>query len=100
MKLTSVAIHLVAAVAAVSAAPSFLGLTSRQIPNHYNPGCDGTPAGSIAFANGFTITALNTSLPNANDTGVPLVVGAIAGGDGAELYSLSVCDPKHLSTAI
>ena len=91
MMLKGLVASLAVAVVAVLAAPSFIGLPSRQIPNSYQPGCEGAPAGSSAFANGFSITALNTSLPNANSTGAALVVGIIAGGHGAEFYSLSVC---------
>ena len=39
----------------------------------------------------FTLTALNTTLPNANSTGVPLVGGQNGATDGAEFEVLSVC---------
>ncbi|KAI5885544.1 uncharacterized protein SCHCODRAFT_01176499 [Schizophyllum commune H4-8] len=35
----------------------------------------------------FTLAALNTTLPNANDTGVPLVVGSQGGIHGATFYT-------------
>lgn len=79
---------LTAVAAAVSAAPSVL--RNRQGPSSYNPACEGTPAGSRAFVNDFRMTALNTTLPNANTTGVPLVIGSVSATTGAESYSLSV----------
>ncbi|KIP01532.1 hypothetical protein PHLGIDRAFT_349127 [Phlebiopsis gigantea 11061_1 CR5-6] len=78
---------LTAVAAAVSAAPSVL--RKRQGPSSYNPTCEGTPAGSRAFVNDFRLTALNTTLPNANTTGVPLVIGSVSATTGAESYSLS-----------
>lgn len=39
----------------------------------------------------FTLTALNTTLSNANSTGVPLVGGQNGATDGAEFEVLSVC---------
>ena len=75
-------------LAAVSAAPSLL--RTRQGPSSYNPACEGAPAGSRAFANDFSLTALNATLPNANSTGVPLVIGSIGATTGEESYSLSV----------
>jgi len=45
---------------------------ARQSPG---PSCDGLGSGAFDTASHFSITALNTTLPNANLTGVPIVYG-------------------------
>lgn len=70
----------------VSAAP-LTTLTSRATV----PWCDGL--GSTATdtpASNFTLAALYTTLPNANTTGVPLVLGQDGAITGASFEVLSV----------
>ncbi|OSD00303.1 hypothetical protein PYCCODRAFT_1371322 [Trametes coccinea BRFM310] len=43
-----------------------------------NPACDGLGPGAVDTTSSFTIGAINTTLPNANNTGAPIVV-VIAG---------------------
>ncbi|OSD00300.1 hypothetical protein PYCCODRAFT_1371414 [Trametes coccinea BRFM310] len=41
-----------------------------------NPACDGLGTGAFDTASSFTIGAINTTLPNANITGAPIVVNS------------------------
>lgn len=79
------AARLILLAAAVSAAPA---LKARQfIPG---PQCNGLGPAVFDVVNNFTLAAFNTSLPNANDTGVPLVLGQAGAIDGAEFKVFSV----------
>lgn len=73
------------AIAAVSAAPSTL--ESRDIWQ---------PCATNSLAD-FTLAAWNTSMPNANSTGAPLVLGYDSAVEGAEFYVLSVSRPYKLA---
>ena len=55
-----------------------------------SPSCDGLGGGAFDRVNSFTFAAYNTSLPNANTTGVPLVLGQAGAISGLELKVLSV----------
>jgi hypothetical protein len=68
------------------AATSLAIPTARQLPSgpcaHF--------AGGFDTASNFTLAALNRTLPNANSTGAPLVLGQAGAIDGAEFEVLSV----------
>jgi len=59
--------------------------TARQIPS----GPCANFIGGFANATSFTLAALNVTLPNANTTGAPLVLGQAGAVDGAEFEALS-----------
>ena len=59
--------------------------------------CDGLGGGAFDVANNFTLAALYRDLPNANDTGVPIVVGQAGAVDGEEFKVLSV---RHVAAQI
>ncbi len=61
--------------------------SKRQEPG---PWCDGLGAGAFDVASGFSLAAYNTSTPNANTTGAPLVFGQAGATDGASYKVLSV----------
>ncbi|TFK49273.1 hypothetical protein OE88DRAFT_1662716 [Heliocybe sulcata] len=65
---------------AVAAAPSSVSSL---------PGCSGLGANASNTLASFTLAALNTSLPNANSTGAPLVLGQAGAIDGATFEVLS-----------
>lgn len=74
------------AVATASAAPTVPDTTQAPVDS-----CAGLGSGAFDTANNFTLAAFYTSLPNANATGLPLVLGSVAATDGAEYKALSVC---------
>lgn len=74
----SIAVIASLAVATVSAAPS--DLESRDIWQ---------PCATNSLAD-FTLAAWNTTMPNTNTTGAPLVLGFDSAVEGAEFYVLSV----------
>ena len=74
------------AAAMASAAPTVPDATQASV----DP-CAGLGSGAFDTANNFTLAAFYTSLPNANATGLPLVLGSVAATDGAEYKALSVC---------
>ncbi|KZT21851.1 hypothetical protein NEOLEDRAFT_1138857 [Neolentinus lepideus HHB14362 ss-1] len=78
-------IALLALVAAplVSAFPS---LSERQSSGSW---CSGLGGAAYDVAYNFTLAALNTSLPNANTTGAPIVLNSAANGAGAGVYGLA-----------
>ncbi|THH32667.1 hypothetical protein EUX98_g1489 [Antrodiella citrinella] len=53
------------------------------------PGCEGFGPAVFNTASDFTITALNRTLPNANDTGAPLVIGQAGAVTGESFVVLS-----------
>ena len=65
-----------------------------------SPSCDGLGGGAFDRVNSFTFAAYNTSLPNANTTGVPLVLGQAGAISGASFHVLSVSEPIHLPDVI
>ncbi|KAI0962655.1 hypothetical protein AcV7_001450 [Taiwanofungus camphoratus] len=72
-------------LAFAAAAVAFPTLNLRQ---DQAAGCTGLTSPSNALGS-FTITAINTTLPNANSTGVPLVLAERADADGYQYYSLA-----------
>ena len=54
------------------------------------PSCNLLGGGAFDTAQNFTLAAWNTTLPNANNTGVPLVLGQAGAISGAEFKVLSV----------
>ncbi|TCD71102.1 hypothetical protein EIP91_000196 [Steccherinum ochraceum] len=58
-------------------------LERRQLPG---PGCETFGLGAFNTANNFTIAAWNKTLPNANTTGVPLVLGEASGEDAESSF--------------
>jgi hypothetical protein len=85
MMLSSLAVFSFA-IAAVSAAPA--ALQARQFA--VGPQCAGLGVATFDVTYNFTLAAYNKTLPNANDTGVPLVLGQNGAIDGAEFKVLSV----------
>lgn len=63
-------------------------LTSRQTAP--GPQCSGLGAGAFDIAYNFTLAAYNVTLPNANSTGAPLVIGQAGAVDGESFKVLSV----------
>ncbi|KAI9058911.1 hypothetical protein FKP32DRAFT_1596783 [Trametes sanguinea] len=53
-----------------------------------NPACDGLGAGAFDTASSFTIGAINTTLPNANITGAPIVVNSAGATKDASFWHL------------
>jgi len=77
-----------ACATAVAASPVSRSLLhARQ--HQPGPWCDGLGAGIFDIAPNITLAAFNTTLPNANDTGAPLVMGQAGAVDGAEFKILS-----------
>ena len=76
---------LLSAIGAASAAPA---LQARQTGP--GPQCAGLGPSAFDVAYNFTLAAYNVSGANANDTGVPLVLGQAGAIDGAEFKVLSV----------
>ncbi|OCH89963.1 hypothetical protein OBBRIDRAFT_777746 [Obba rivulosa] len=77
-----------ACVSAVSASPVSRSLLhARQ--HQPGPWCDGLGAGVFDIAPNVTLAALNSTLPNANSTGAPLVMGQAGAVDGASFKILS-----------
>jgi hypothetical protein len=74
------------AIVAVSAAPASLKV--RQATR--GPACTGLGAGVFDVAPSFTLAAYYKTQPNANSTGVPLVLGSDGATTGGEFYVLSV----------
>ena len=54
------------------------------------PWCNNLGIGAFDNQKNFTLTAYNTTLPNANTTGAPLVLGQAGAITGEELKVLSV----------
>ena len=67
-------------------ATTSLAILPRQVPS----GPCANFAGGINKANGFSLAALNRTLPNANNTGAPLVLGQGGAIEDRELEVLSV----------
>ena len=82
LALTSLTLAL---LAAASQAKSLL--KCRQ--SSPGPGCEAFPGG-FNNVQSFKLTAWNLTLPNANDTGVPLVFGPSGAVDGEKFGMLSV----------
>jgi hypothetical protein len=79
--------------AVLALAPFVLATTSLAMPaaRQVAPGpCANFGSAGFDNANNFTLAAVNTTLPNANTTGAPLVLGSAGAIDGAELEFLSV----------
>ncbi|KAI0643247.1 hypothetical protein C8Q79DRAFT_1002500 [Trametes meyenii] len=55
----------------------------------HGPWCDGLGGGAFDGVHNFTLAAWNTSLPNANNTGAPLVLATAGAIPGAELRQLA-----------
>ncbi|OBZ72771.1 hypothetical protein A0H81_06937 [Grifola frondosa] len=72
------------AASAVIAVPT--ALHTRQT---IAPWCEGFGDGVLDTAHNFTLAAYNTTLPNANSTGAPLVFGQAGAVDGASFKVLS-----------
>ncbi|EMD35782.1 hypothetical protein CERSUDRAFT_115735 [Gelatoporia subvermispora B] len=86
--LGSLALPLLAYASAAFASPVSRGLLhARQ--HQPGPWCDGLGAGVFDIAPQITLAALNTTLPNANNTGAPLVMGQAGAVDGASFAILS-----------
>ncbi|KAI0933298.1 hypothetical protein AcW1_003086 [Taiwanofungus camphoratus] len=66
-----------------------LPTTPRYLKRATPAWCAGLGAGQFDTAHNFTLAALNTTLPNTNATGAPLVVGQAGAVDGAEYKVLS-----------
>ncbi|GJE94057.1 hypothetical protein PsYK624_102250 [Phanerochaete sordida] len=75
------------ALASASAAAAAPALSARQTP--VGPQCAGLGPGAFDIASNFTLAAWNATGSNANDTGVPLVLGQAGAVDGAEFKILS-----------
>jgi len=74
-------------VSALLATATFaMPAAKRQEPG---PWCNGLGGGAFDVASGFTLAAYNTTTPNANTTGAPLVFGQAGAVDGAEFEVLS-----------
>lgn len=67
-------------------------LESRQLPG---PGCEGLGIGSFNTASNFTLAAWNKTLPNANSTGVPLVLAQAGAGESFRVLSVSARKQAH-----
>lgn len=75
----------------VAAAAAALALPTGQLDARAtSPWCSGLGPGAFDSAENFTLAAYNTTLPNANATGAPLVLGQAGAVDGAEFEVLSV----------
>lgn len=79
--------------------PLALAATSWALPAMFNlniprsvpgPQCDGLGPGAFDIAYNFTLAAYNTTFPNANSTGSPLVLGQAGAIPGASFKVLSV----------
>jgi hypothetical protein len=70
----------------------FAGVLSAASPDP----CAGVTQGSASLAGHFTLAARNTTGPQVNATGAPLVLGYGGAIDGAEFYVLAVrpCTPS------
>lgn len=75
---------LISALATTAHALPHLG--ARQTTDPYA----GIAGGRATLPGPFTLAALNTTLPNANSTGAPLVLGSGGAITGAAFYILSV----------
>ena len=74
---------------ALGAAASPVSLKTRQVePTTWCPPTLGGGIFDIGY--NFTLAAVNTTLPNANSTGVPIAVGFGGATEGAEFHVLSV----------
>lgn len=74
----------------VAAAAAALALPTGQLDARAtSPWCSGLGPGAFDSAENFTLAAYNTTLPNANATGAPLVLGQAGAVDGAEFEVLS-----------
>lgn len=80
---TELLTFLLSSVALASAAPFEKRLTTA-------PWCQNLGAGAFDLVTNFTLAAYYTEQPNANSTGVPLVLGRAGAIDGAEFKILSV----------
>ncbi|KAJ3490101.1 hypothetical protein NLI96_g1685 [Meripilus lineatus] len=78
--------------------PLALAATSWALPAMFNlniprsvpgPQCDGLGPGAFDIAYNFTLAAYNTTFPNANSTGSPLVLGQAGAIPGASFKVLS-----------
>ena len=81
------------ALAAVVASLAAYAL-ANPVPRQTGAACTGLSSGSTDTpAYNFTLTALNTTLPNANTTGAPLVLGWGTAGSSpaASDWAISVC---------
>ena len=78
------------AATAASAAPA--AFQSRQDIDAVGPQCAGLGPSAFDIAYNFTLAAYKTTGTNANDTGLPLVLGQAGAIDGAEFKVLSVRD--------
>ncbi|KAK7680810.1 hypothetical protein QCA50_016120 [Cerrena zonata] len=72
---------LLSSMTLVSAAPS-----AKRAPG---PWCSNLGAGAFDIVTNFTLAAFNVDQPNANNTGIPLVLGQAGAIDGAEFKILS-----------
>ncbi|KAJ4483870.1 hypothetical protein J3R30DRAFT_1844026 [Lentinula aciculospora] len=65
--------------------PAFLAVVSSATFVAASPVPFAVRSSETTFAKNFTLAALNTTLPNANSTGAPLVLGAAGGIDGGSI---------------
>ncbi len=77
---------------ALALLPLALGALASPLGARQSQGawCQGLGPGAFDIANNFTLAAYNSTLPNANSTGAPLVLGQNGAVDGAEFKVLSV----------
>ncbi|KAJ3539002.1 hypothetical protein NM688_g6430 [Phlebia brevispora] len=81
--------------AALALLPLTLGVFASPLPDisarqiFLKPWCSGLGVGAFDVAYNFTLAAYNSTLPNSNTTGVPLVVGWNGATEEAELKVLS-----------
>ncbi|CCL98476.1 uncharacterized protein FIBRA_00474 [Fibroporia radiculosa] len=71
--------------------------TGQIIAREVTPWCAGLGPGAFDIAHNFTLAALNTTLPNANATGAPLVLGQAGATDGEsfEVFSTYASYPYN-----
>lgn len=79
--------------------PVFLAASSFAMPTlstHQNGPCTGLGQDAYDTASDFTLTACNLTLPNANTTGAPLVLGSGPAGTSGQA-SVAVLAVSHSS---
>lgn len=72
------------------ASTSLASPTPKARQSELGPWCDGLGAGAFDVASNFTLAAVYRNLPNANETGVPIILGQAGADDGEEFKVLSV----------
>ncbi len=82
-------------IAFLTLLPFALGAFASPIANlardEPGPWCNGLGPGAFDIAYNFTLGAYNSTLPNSNSTGAPVVMGQAGAVDGASFKIFSVC---------